>query len=162
MKIKTALKLIWGCDVVLWGHDEYSWGQRSIPGHVFPSEATMNMHEVRGWDFKLEVKMQLRFTHTPELTSGLMQTHCDLRGWCHTQMNFKPVLIFIDLAQLHFWLAYKNSQRVIIDCHTPVISQLGEDKVFIYLIKREYWPNTLYCLFLFDTPCIHNSATICV
>ena len=124
VRIKTALKLIWGCDVILWGHDEYAWGQRSIPEHVWPSEVKMNMHEVRGLDFSLEVKMQLKVTHVPELTPDLMQTHCDLTGWCHTQINFKFVLIFIDLAQLHFCLAYKNSHWAIIYCLTSVILQL--------------------------------------
>ena len=40
----------------------------------------MNMHEVRGWDFSLEVKMQLEVTHAQELTSDLMQTNRDLTG----------------------------------------------------------------------------------
>ena len=67
MKTKTALKLIWGCYVILWGHDEYAWGQRSIPGHVWPSEVTTDMHDVRGWDFLLEVKMQLEGHTCPEI-----------------------------------------------------------------------------------------------
>ena len=62
------------------------------------------------------------------------------------QINFKAVLIFIDLAQLHFCLAYKNIHWAFIDCHTPVILQLGEDKILIYLIKIEFWPNTSYFL----------------
>ena len=62
------------------------------------------------------------------------------------QINFKAVLIFIDRAQLHFWLAYKNSHWAITDCHTTVILQLGEDKILIYLIKIEFWPNTSYFL----------------
>ena len=144
MKIKTALKLIWGFDVILWGHNEYAWGQMSVPGQVWPSEVTMNMHEVRGWDFLLEVNRQLKVTHAQELTSDLMQTHCDLTGWRHSQINFKSVLIFIDLAQLHFSLAYQNSHWAIIDHHTQVILQLGEDKILIYLIKKECWPNTSY------------------
>ena len=118
--------------------------QGSVPGHVWPSEVTMNMHEVRGWDFSLEVKMQLKVTHAQELTSDLMQTHRDLTGWRHSQINFKSVLIFIDLAQLHFCLAHKNSHWTLIDCRTPVILQLGEDKILIYLIKIEFWPNTSY------------------
>ena len=97
----------------------------------------MNMHEVRGWDFSLGVKTQLKVTHAPKLTSDLMQTHRDLIGRHHTQINFKAVLIFIDLAQLHFCLPYKNSHWIIIDCHTPVILQLVEDKILIYLIKSE-------------------------
>ena len=94
------------------------------PG-VWPSEDTMNMHEVRGWDFSLEVKTQLEVTHAHELTSDLMQTNRDLTGWRHRQINFESVLIFIDLAQLHFCLAYRNSHWAIIDCHTPVILQLA-------------------------------------
>ena len=47
MKIKTALKLIWGFDVILWGQ-KVCRGQRSIPGHVWPSEVTMNVHAVDG------------------------------------------------------------------------------------------------------------------
>ena len=39
----------------------------------------MNMHEVRGWDFSLEVKTQLKVTHAQKLTSDLMQTHRDLQ-----------------------------------------------------------------------------------
>ena len=67
---QNRFEWIWGCDVILLGHDEYAWSQRSILGHVWPSEVTMNMHEVRGWNFLLEVK----------LTHDLMQTHCDLTG----------------------------------------------------------------------------------
>ena len=70
-----------GLTFILWGHDEYAWGQRSISGHVWPSEITMNMYEVRGWDFSLEVKTQLKVTHALELTPDLMQTHRDLTGW---------------------------------------------------------------------------------
>ena len=40
----------------------------------------MNIHEVRGWDFSLEVKTQLKVIHASELTSDLMQTHRDLTG----------------------------------------------------------------------------------
>ena len=77
------------------------------------------------------------------------------------QINFKAVLIFIDLAQLYFCLAYRNSHWAFIDCHTPVTLQLGEDKILIYPIKIEFWPNTSYflikshfsdCSLLFDTP----------
>ena len=75
-----------------------------------------------------------------------MQTNCDLTWWRHNQINFESVWIFIDLAQLHFCLAYKNSHLAIIDCHTPVILQLGEDKILIYLSKRKFWPNTPYFL----------------
>ena len=38
----------------------------------------MNMHEVRGWDIRSEVTMQLKVTHAQELTSDLIHTHCDL------------------------------------------------------------------------------------
>ena len=136
IKIKTALKLIWGCDVILWGHDAYAWGQRSVPGHVWPSEDTMNMNEVRGWDFSLQVKTQLEVTHAQELTSDLMHTNRDLTRWRHSQINFESVWIFIDLAQLHFCLAYKNSHWAIIDCHTPVILQLGKDKINILYVSK--------------------------
>ena len=91
IKIKTALKLIWGFDVILWGHDAFDWDQRSVPGHMWPSEDMMNMHEVRGWDFSLEVKRQLEVTHAQELTSDLMQTNRDLTGWRHSQINFEYV-----------------------------------------------------------------------
>ena len=104
------------------------------------------MQKVRGWDFSLEVKTHLEVTHAQELTYDLMQTNCDLTGWHHSQINLESVWIFIDLAQLHFCLAYKNSHWAIIDCHTPVILQLGEDKILIYLSKREFWPNTSYLL----------------
>ena len=40
----------------------------------------ISMDEVRGWDFSLEVKTQLKVTHAQELTSDLMQTHRDLTG----------------------------------------------------------------------------------
>ena len=78
------------------------------------------------------------------------------------KINFKPDLVFIDLVQPEFCLAYKNSSWDSIDCHTPVILQLGDDKLSIYLMKRESWPNASYFLFkshfsncslLFDTPC---------
>ena len=38
----------------------------------------MNVHEVRGWEVRLEVKTQLKVTLAPELTSDLIHTHCDL------------------------------------------------------------------------------------
>ena len=75
-----------------------------------------------------------------------MQTNRDLTGWRHSQINFESVWIFIDLAQLQFCLACKNSHWAIIDCHTPVILQLGEDKILIYLIEIEFWPITSYFL----------------
>ena len=100
-----------------------------------------------------------------------MQTHCDLTAWHHTQINVKPDLVSIDLAQLDFCLAYKNSSRDGIDCHTQVILQLSEDKLSIYLMKRESWPNTSYFLFKshfpncslrFDTPYIKHLSFGCV
>ena len=60
----------------------------------------------------------------------------------HPQINFKAVLIFDDLTQLHFCLAHKNSHRVIFDCHTQVILHLRGDKLLNYLIEKECWPNT--------------------
>ena len=33
---QNSLKSIWGRDVMLWSHNEYAWGQRSILGHVWP------------------------------------------------------------------------------------------------------------------------------
>ena len=38
----------------------------------------MNMHEVKGWDIRLEVKTQLNVKHAAELTYDLIQTHCNL------------------------------------------------------------------------------------
>ena len=90
--------------------------------------------------------MQLEVTHAQELTSDLMQTNRDLTGWSQSQINLESVWIFIGLAQLHFCLAYKNSHWAIIDCHTPVILQPGEDKILFYVSKREFWPNTSYFL----------------
>ena len=75
-----------------------------------------------------------------------MRTNRDLTGWRHSPINFESVWIFIDLAQLHFCLAYKNSHWAIIDCHAQVILQLGEDKILSYVSKREFWPNTSYFL----------------
>ena len=40
---QNKLKLTWGCVVILQGHDEYAWGQRSIQEHIWPSEVTINM-----------------------------------------------------------------------------------------------------------------------
>ena len=51
--------------------------------------------------------------------------------------HFKAVFIFIDLVQLHFCLAYKNSHWAINDCHTPVILQLGKHKILIHLNKKK-------------------------
>ena len=45
---------------------------------IKPFEVTINKHEVKGWDMRLEVKTQLNVTHTPELTSELIRTHCNL------------------------------------------------------------------------------------
>ena len=64
----------------------------------------------------------------------------------HPQINFNAVLSFIDLAQLYFYLAHKNSHRVLIDCHTPVILQLVEDKLLTYVNKRECWTLPSYFL----------------
>ena len=44
----------------------------------------MNTHEVKGWNMRLEVKVQLKVTHAPELTSDLKHTHCDLTARHHT------------------------------------------------------------------------------
>ena len=68
------------------------------------------------------------------------------RMMSHPQINFKAVLSFIDLARLHFCSAHKSSHRVTIDCHTPVILQLGEDKLLKYLSKTECWPLPSYFL----------------
>ena len=70
-----------------------------------------------------------------------MQTHYDLTAWRHTKINVKPDLVFIDLAQMDFSLAYKNSRWGGIDCHIPVILQLSEDKLSIHFMKRESWQN---------------------
>ena len=53
--------------------------------------------------------------------------------------QFQAVLIFIDLAQVHFCLAHKNSHWacIIIDYHTPLIFRLAEEKTLIYLIRRD-------------------------
>ena len=80
------------------------------------------MQEVRDCDMRLEVKMQSKVTHTPELTFNPVHTHCDLTAWHHI---LKLISIFIDLEQLHFCLAHKNSHRVIIDCHTQLIFSTG-------------------------------------
>ena len=53
-----------------------------------------------------------------------------------------PEHVWPYLAHLHFCLTHKNSHRVIIDCHTPVIFQLGEDMMLIYLIIRDNWTKT--------------------
>ena len=57
----------------------------------------------------------------------------------HPKYNLEVILIFIDLAQLYFCLDHKNNHRVIFDCHTPVISQLEEDKLSNCLVKWECW-----------------------
>ena len=145
-------------------------------------EVTISLHEVRG-QFVCICDLQLRFwplkknpyllshaysscllkvTRALELTYDLMHTHRDLTEWRQTlKLISKLFWFFIDLAQLHFCLAYKNSHWAFIDCHTPVILQLGEDKILIYLIEIEFWPNTSYfliyshfsdCSLLFDTP----------
>ena len=107
-------------------HNEYAWGQRL--------------------EFFVRSQNVIEGQHAQEFTSDLIQTHRDLTGWRHKQIDFKSVLIFLDSAQVHFCSAYTNSHWAIIDCHTPVILQLGEDKILIYLSKREFWPNTSYVL----------------
>ena len=106
----------------------------------------MNAHEVRGHDFVLELKCNHKVTHAPELTADLMQTHHDLTAWRHTQINVKPDLVFIDLAQLFFCFLSAKIAWNGIDFHTPVILQLSKDKLSIYLMKRENWPNVSYIL----------------
>ena len=49
-----------------------------------PVGVMMNMHEVKGLDMMLEVKMQMKVTHALLLTSDLMHTHHDLTAWGHT------------------------------------------------------------------------------
>ena len=126
----------------------------------------MSMHEVRGqfqgtcglqkarWIctrsevgiFRWRSKRNWRSHMHKNWPLTLMQTHRVLTGWRHSQINFKSVLIFIDLAQLHFCLDHKTSHWAFIDRHTPVILQLGEDKILSYLSKREFWANTSYFL----------------
>ena len=46
-------------------------------------------------------------------------------------------MIFFYFVQLHFCFAHKNSHWAIIDSYTPVILQLREDKMLIYLESKE-------------------------
>ena len=48
--------------------------------HARHSEVAISMHEVKGWDFSLEVKKQLKVTYAPEWNSDLKQTHYDITG----------------------------------------------------------------------------------
>ena len=107
--------------------------------------------------------MELKVTNASELTSDLIHTYCDLTAWHHTLNLIFVILIFIDFAQLHFYLFHKNSHRVLIDCHASVIFQMVEDKTLINLIIEANWPNTSYfsiqnrfsnCSLHYDTPCI--------
>ena len=100
-------------DVMLRGHDEYTWGQRSIMGisdlnwpliDLLKSYPNQCLHAYPSWPLKV--------THAPKLTFDLIHTNYLL--WPHRmisnhQINFKAVLIFIDLRQLLFCFAYKNS-----------------------------------------------------
>ena len=127
----------------VWPHTVRSrwvwWSQKSIQGHVWPSEVKMYMYVVKGWDMTLEVKTQLNVTNAPKMTSNLIPTHRDLIAWRHTLKLVSNCINFHWLGATSFFPAYKNSHQVIIDCHTPVVLQLGEDKMWIYLIKREFW-----------------------
>ena len=102
--------------------------------------------EVRGRDFVLALTVLWKVTKALELTSDLLTIHYSFKGWRHTQSKLKNDLIFIDLAQLHFCLAYKIGHWFSFDSHTSVILQLGDDKLSIHLIKRKSWPNTPYFL----------------
>ena len=144
MKIKTDLKLTW-----LWHHPVRSrWvcmRSEVILVHVWPSIAF--------WPL---MKNPNLWPHA--YSSWLLKSHMcpetDLwphaySSWPHRmmsnpQINFEAVLIFIDLEQMHFCLAYKNSHWAIIDCHSPVNLQLGEDKILSFLSKIEFWTNTSY------------------
>ena len=59
----------------VWGHNEYVWGQRSIPGHVLLSEVTMNRLEVWGREMKKWLKYYIR---SQIMASDLMHIHRDL------------------------------------------------------------------------------------
>ena len=109
-------------------------------------EVTMSLHEVKG-QFLCMCNLQLRFDLYQKIPTSCIfivtsEGHTcpgtDLwphaySSWPHRlmanlQINFKAVLIFNELAQLHFSLAYKNSHWAIIGCHTPVILQLGKKR----------------------------------
>ena len=144
MKIQTDSKLIW-----LWRHPVRSW--LTCMRSEVNSCACVTSNCILTSNEKSQPLNSCIFIvpsegHTCPGTDRWPHAYA---SWPHRmmsnpQINFKAVLIFIDLAQLHFCLAYINSHWAFIDCHTPVILQLGEDKMLIYLIIIELWSNTSY------------------
>ena len=53
----------------------------------FQARVTFRVHNeyawVKGWDMRLEVKIQVKVKHAQELTFDLIHTHCDLTAWLH-------------------------------------------------------------------------------
>ena len=121
---QNSFEINLGCDIILRSHDEYVWGQRSISGHMWPSEVTMNMHEVRGWDMTKLVKTQLmsQYDITPELISSYFDFH-----W----LGATAFLLSSQKQPLsHYWLSHISDlffQLVI--CYKLVLKSVSYPKI---------------------------------
>ena len=121
---QNNLKLIWGCDVMLWGHNEYTWCQRSILGQVWPLIASWSLTSYPNlWTHAYSL-WPLKVTHALELTCDLLRTHHNFSGWCHTPGKVEHPKLISKLFR--FSLTWRNCilAWLTIDCHTPVIFQL--------------------------------------
>ena len=129
------------CDLSAWRHQwrsQMGSGGRPSPGrNSGPPLAPMKSHFVQRSMVSCHFESQSAPPHLSPPCRPLILKSGYAPG-CHTvtPYNFKAVLIFIDLAQLHFCLAHKNSHRVIFDRRTSVNLQVVEDKMLIYLDKR--------------------------
>ena len=161
MKIKTDLKLMW-----MWRHPVRSrWVcMRSEVKfmHLWPSIAFWPLTKNPNlWPFAYSSWIHSHMPWNWLLTSCIliMTSQNDVK---HSN-QFQSCFDFHWPGATAFLLGSQNGHWALIDCHTPVILQLGKDKILIYLIKIEFWPNISYflilshfsnCLLLFDTPCI--------
>ena len=117
----------------------------------------MNMHEVRGWDMKLESKCNWK-SHMPLkwlLTSCLPIVTSSQ----HVVTNFKLFWFSLTWCNCIFARLKNKATKWLLIVNTSDFAT-GEDKMWIYLIKRECWPNTscfvIYSHFRtihFGTPC---------
>ena len=153
----------------LWSRQKYSCARSMKPKHLWNKfegvtssyKVTMSMHEVRGrfqgtydllkpwWGqrsgFCVSGKVLLKVTQTPELTSDLLPIHYSLTGWRHTQSMSNTIWFSLTWCNCIFAWLTKLATGLFLTV-TPVILQLGDDKLLIYLIKSESWPNTPYFL----------------
>ena len=143
-------KHIWnwfGCDVVLWGRDESAWGQTSILGHVWPSIAFWPLTKIPTlWPHAYSLWL-LKVMRALELTPDLIHTHRDRTEWRQTVKSISKLFWFSLTWHncIFAWLTKIATHWLLTVTH-QWFCNWGKDKILIYLIKIEFWPNTSYFL----------------